>query len=167
MIAHVTGAHRHEYLQAAREAQHGLDSSRTTIAAKVACFSSATSSRTPPGNCNNSKVPLAAAGADSTTASNSRNRGCRPDRLLPRLSFTQLARVEYFSPVLRANWGSPSPLRIKAVKISRRCAFDTRSRPFVSAMTGNFGNTASAAREELSEPFAVIIALRTMIFVRI
>src|SRR6202789_4504951 len=166
-FAHVTGAHAHEHLQAAREAQHGLDSSRTTIAAKAACFSSATSSRTPPGNSNTSKVPLAAAGGDSTTASNSRSRGGRPDRFPPRLWFTQLARVEYFSPVRRANWGSPSPLRTNAVRMSRRCAFDTRSRPFVSAMTGNFGNTAPSATEELSEPFAVIIALRTIIILRI
>src|ERR1700721_808938 len=166
-FAHVAGVHRHEHFQAAREAQHGLDSSRTTIAAKAACFSSATSSRTPPGNSNTSKVPLAAAWGDSTTASNSRSRGCRPDRLPPRLCFTQLARVEYFSPVRRANWGSPSPLRTNAVKMSRRCAFDTRSRPFVSAMTGNFGNTAPGATEELSELFAVIIALRTIIILRI
>src|SRR5580693_4244251 len=42
-FAHVAGFHRHEHFQAAREAQHGWDSSRTTIAAKAACFSSATS----------------------------------------------------------------------------------------------------------------------------
>ncbi len=103
-FAHVAGLHRHKHFQAAREAQHGLDSSRTKTAASATCFSSATSTRTPPGNCNTSKVPLAAAGGSSATASNSRSRSGRPDRLPPRLCCTQLASVEYFKPVRRANW---------------------------------------------------------------
>ena len=164
-LAHVAGFHRHKHFQAARKTQHDWVNARTTSAAKAACFSSATSTRTPPGNCNTSKVPLADAGGDSTTASNSRSRGGRPVRLPPRLCFAQLARVEYFSPVRRANWGSPSPLRTNAVRMSRRCAFDTRSRPFVSAIIGNFDNTAPGTTGQLSEPFAVIIALRTIIIV--
>jgi hypothetical protein len=32
--------------------------------------------------------------------------------------------------------------------MSRRCAFDTRSRPLVSAITGNFGDTAAGSTEE-------------------
>ena len=84
----------------------------------------------------------------------------------PRLFCTQRAKVEYFSPVRRANWGSDSLLRDNAARISRRCAFDTRNLPLVSAVTGNLG-AAAGASEKLSEPLAVIIALRTMIIVRL
>jgi hypothetical protein len=44
--------------------------------------------------------------------------------------------------------------------MSRRCAFVTRSRPWVSVITGNLGIAAVAAIGELSEPLVVIIALR-------
>lgn len=67
----------------------------------------------------------------------------RPERLERRLRCTQLARVEYFNPVRRANWGSDSPLRANAARMSRRCPFDTRSRPLVSATIGTCGSTAA------------------------
>ena len=68
--------------------------------------------------------------------------GARPVRF-GRCRFTHRARVEYLRPVRRANWGSDSPLRARAARISRRCALVTRSRPWVSAMTGSFANPAA------------------------
>jgi hypothetical protein len=44
--------------------------------------------------------------------------------------------------------------------------FDTRKRPLVFAVTGNFGITAAEGSQKLSEPLAVIIAIRTMIIPR-
>jgi len=110
--------------------------------------------------------PAAVAGDDSTTASKSRNAGFLPEGLA-RLTCTQRARVEYFSPVRRANLGSDSPLPANAASRSRRCALETRSRPLVSVITATFGITVAGGSVELLEPLVVIIALRTTITVRI
>ncbi len=78
---------------------------------------------------------------------------------------TQRDKVEYLSPVRRANCGTDSLLRSNAARMSRRWAFDTRNRPLGSATTGTFGITVAA--DELSDPFVAIIALRTTITARI
>lgn len=60
-FAQVARLHRHEHLEAAGKTQHdggrpqGLSNARSRAAASPICFSSASSTRAPPGNCNSKK----------------------------------------------------------------------------------------------------------------
>src|SRR5580704_8093855 len=100
-FAHVARLHRHEHLQAAGKAQHGLASACSNSAAKTAWFALLISIRAPLSNSTTKPDLLwpSRFRACSTTASSRRTCRARPCGLLRRQRCNQPARVEYLRPV--------------------------------------------------------------------
>ena len=149
-FAQVAGFHRHKYLQAPGKTQRmAWPAPAPPLMPKPLVFHRPFPARTPPGNaatparCRSQPLaaiqqrpPIAVAEVAAPTV-------CRHDCVSP--SWPGLNILIQSA----AQTGEvPSPLRTNAVRMSRRCAFDTRSRPLVSAITGNFGNTAPMCPQE-------------------
>jgi len=66
-----------------------------------------------------------------------------------------------------SSWVADNPLRSNSARMTRRCSLEVRTRPLVSTVTGSFGVNPAGVTEEQSEPLVDVIALRTMISVRV